>query len=205
MQKLKSSTDPKPLKIKNSNKQVFLDTYNNSWFYPGAGTLKRTLWFLVNILFFINPINPSSGLKAFLLRIFGASVGKGVVIKPSVNIKYPWFLKIEDHVWIGEKVWIDNLVMVVIGEHSTLSQGALLLTGSHNYKKVTFDLMIGEIHIKNGVWIGARAVVCPGITCESHSVLTAGSVAVSDLEPYTIYQGNPAVAKRIRLMESNGA
>jgi putative colanic acid biosynthesis acetyltransferase WcaF len=138
-----------------------------------------------------------------LLRLFGASIGKGVVIKPAVNIKYPWFLRIEDYVWIGEKVWIDNLAMVIIGAHSTLSQGAMLLTGSHNYKKVTFDLTLGKILLEAGVWIGAKAMVCPEVRCGSNSVLSAGSVAVSDLEPYTVYQGNPAVAKRKRILESN--
>ncbi len=165
--------------------------------------MKRTLWFVVNALFFINPLNPSSAVKVFLLRLFGATIGKGVVIKPAVNIKYPWYLKLGDHVWVGEQVWIDNLTLVSIGEHATLSQGAVFLTGSHNYKKSTFDLMIGKIIVQDGVWIGAKGLVCPGVTCGSHSVLAAGSVAVSDLEPYTIYQGNPAVAKRKRELESN--
>jgi putative colanic acid biosynthesis acetyltransferase WcaF len=190
------------LEEKQTNKTVRLDTYNNSWYNPGAGSLKRALWFVINVLFFINPINPSSEIKVILLRLFGASVGKGVVIKPAVNIKYPWFLRIENNVWIGEKVWIDNLALVVIGEHSTLSQGAVLLTGNHNYKKNKFDLIVGEILLESGVWIGAKAMVCPDIRCGSHSVLAAGSVAVSDLEPYMIYQGNPAVAKRMRSLES---
>ena len=183
--------------------RVRLDTYNNSWYNPGAGTLKRVLWFMANALFFINPLNPSSALKVSLLRLFGATVGKDVVIKPGVNIKYPWFLKIGNYAWIGEKVWIDNLAMVRVGDHATLSQGALLLTGSHNYKRETFDLRVGQIDLEEGVWIGAKAMVCPDVICASHSVLTAGSVAVANLDSYTIYQGNPAVAKRKREMESN--
>jgi putative colanic acid biosynthesis acetyltransferase WcaF len=185
--------------------RVQLDSYNNSWYNPGAGFFKRILWYVVNALFFINPLNPSSTIKIFLLRLFGAKLGKCVVLKPAVNIKYPWLLRIGNFVWIGENVWIDNLALVTIGDHSTISQGAMLLTGSHNYKKTTFDLIIGEIILEEGVWIGARAVVCPSVTCEFHSVLAAGSVAISNLEPYTIYQGNPAVAKRTRLMESNEA
>jgi putative colanic acid biosynthesis acetyltransferase WcaF len=193
------------LETHQSFSKVRLDTYHNSWYNPGAGAVKRLLWFFINALFFLNPLNPSSGIKVFLLRLFGATVGNGVVIKPAVNIKYPWFLKIGNYVWIGEKVWVDNLTQVRIDDHATLSQGAMLLTGNHNYKRSSFDLVIGEIHVRDGVWIGAKAVVCQGITCESHSVLAAGSVAVSDMEPYTIYQGNPAVAKRIRSIESNKA
>jgi putative colanic acid biosynthesis acetyltransferase WcaF len=135
-----------------------------------------------------------------LLRLFGASVGKGVIIKPRVNIKYPWKLTIGNHVWIGEGVWIDNLGEVSIGDHSCISQGAMLLCGNHNYKKSSFDLMVGDIVLEEGVWVGAHAVVCPGVTCHSHSVLTVKSIATSNLESYTIYQGNPAIKVKAREM-----
>lgn len=185
---------------KNHPKSIDLSQYNNAWYHPGAGSLKRTLWYVINAIFFINPLNPISGIKIFLLRLFGAKVGKGVNIKPAVNIKYPWFLEMGDNVWIGEKVWIDNLTKVTIGNHVVLSQGAMLLTGSHNYKNQAFDLMIGEIILEEGVWIGAQAVVCPGVKCKSHSVLAVQSVATTHLNAYTIYQGNPAVEKRMRVI-----
>lgn len=174
-------------------KQTDLSQYNNSWFNEGAGFCKRTMWYFVNGLFFMNPLNPLSGLKVRLLRFFGAKVGKGVVIKPSVNIKYPWNLEIGDYSWIGEKVWIDNLDKVRIGSHCCLSQGAMLLIGNHDYKSVTFDLMIAPITLEDGVWIGAYALVTGGVTCKSHSVLAVKSAASSDMEPYFIYRGNPAV------------
>src|ERR1700679_2470182 len=97
--------------------------------------LKQVVWYFVNILFFKNAVNISSGSKVFLLKMFGAIIGNGVVIKPAVNIKYPWKLKIGNNSWIGEEVWIDNLSNVVIGENVTLSQGALILTGSHDHTK----------------------------------------------------------------------
>ena len=130
--------------------------------------------------------------------MFGAKVGSVVVVKPSVSVKYPWFLSVGDNCWIGEGVWIDNLSQVTIGNNVCLSQDSYLLTGSHNYKKETFDLILGEIILEDGVWIGAKAVVCPGVICKSHSVLSVGSVATQDLEEYGIYQGNPAVLKRKR-------
>jgi putative colanic acid biosynthesis acetyltransferase WcaF len=184
-----------------SQARTDLSAYNNDWYNPGASTLKRTLWYFVNALLFINPLNPVSSLKVKLLRLFGARVGKGVTLKPNVNIKYPWLLEIGDHVWIGEGVWIDNLAPVAIGSHVCISQGALLLTGNHNYKKKTFDLMMGKITLADGAWIGAKSVVCPGVTCGSHSVLAVGSVAGKDLKPYFIYQGNPAVPVRERTIE----
>lgn len=105
--------------------------------------IKGFIWYFVNVLFFINPMNPISGLKVFLLRLFGAKIGKGVVIKPGVNIKYPWLLTIGNNVWIGEKVWIDNLDNVTIANDVCISQDAILLCGNHNYKKSTFDLIVG--------------------------------------------------------------
>jgi putative colanic acid biosynthesis acetyltransferase WcaF len=78
----------------------------------------------------------------------------------------------------------------------------MLLTGNHNYKEMTFDLMTGEIKLEDGVWIGARAVVCPGVVCRSHSVLTVQSVAGKDMEANGIYQGNPAHKVKKRIISS---
>jgi putative colanic acid biosynthesis acetyltransferase WcaF len=150
------------------------------------------------MLIFKTSLPIPSSIKVNLLRFYGADVGQNVVLKPNINIKYPWFLEIGNNVWIGEDVWIDNLAQVTIGDNVCLSQGSYLLTGSHNYKKTSFDLMLGKIVLEDGVWIGAKATVCPGVVCKSHSVLAVGSVATSDLESYSIYQGNPAVKKRER-------
>lgn len=177
-----------------------LSRYDNSWYLPGGNSIKRIIWYFVNVLFFYNPLNPISGLKIVLLRIFGAKIGKGVVIKPSVNIKYPWNLIVGDYTWIGEKVWIDNLAKVKIGSNVCISQGAMLLCGNHNYKKSTFDLMIGDITLEDGSWVGAQSVVCPGVTLHSHSVLGVNSVANHNLDPYFIYQGNPAEKIRRRII-----
>ena len=159
----------------------------------GASRIKQVCWYFVNIIFFKNPFNILSSLKVTLLRWFGARLGRGVVVKPAVNIKFPWKLQVGDHSWIGEDVWIDNLSDVIIGNNVTLSQGCLLLTGSHDHSRTSFDFLSSVIALEDGVWIGAKAVVAGGITCHSHSILGINSVAEKDLEPYTIYKGNPAV------------
>lgn len=175
-----------------------LSTFNNRWYKIGASYPKQIAWYFVNVLFFKSGLNPISSLKVTLLRAFGAKIGYGVVIKPSVNIKYPWKLSIGDYTWIGEEVWIDNLDQVTIGSHCCLSQGALLLCGSHNYTESAFGLKIKPITLEDGVWIGAKSVVLQGVRCYSHSILSASSVAAKDLEAYTIYRGNPALKTQIR-------
>lgn len=180
-----------------------LSKFDNSWYRLNGNSLLRISWYFTNAIFFLNPLFPLSSVKIRVLRLFGAKVGKGVRIKPSVNIKYPWNLKIGDYVWIGEKVWIDNLAKVTIGNNVCISQGAMLLCGNHNYKKETFDLMIGEITLEDSTWVGAQSTVCPGVTLRRHSILTVGSILNKDTEEYGIYQGNPAVKVHTRCYEEN--
>jgi len=165
--------------------------YDNSWYRPGS-RLKILIWFYVNAVFIKSSLIFSSRIKVLVLRAFGAKIGANVTIKPGVSVKYPWKLIVEDYVGIGENVWIDNLAFVKIGRQTTISQGALLLTGSHDHSKSTFDLIVGDIVIEDGVWIGANAMVCQNVTCKSHSMLAAGSLAITDLNAYQIYGGSPA-------------
>ncbi len=180
-----------------------LSKYDNSWYNPGRGMFIRSLWYIVNVLFFINSLNPFSGIKVWFLRLFGAEIGRGVVIKPGVNIKYPWNISIGDFSWIGEKVWIDSLGKIIIGRNCCLSQGAMLLTGNHDYSSVTFDLEVSPITLEDGVWLGANSLVGPGVTCGSHSVLIVNSVATKNLKPYRVYRGNPADLIRNRIISDN--
>jgi len=177
-----------------------LNTFNNSWYKPGS-KVAVGLWFFFNALFLKNKYNPFSGLKIAILKLFGAKIGKGVLIKPSVSVKYPWKLSIGNYCWIGEDVWIDNLDEVVIGNNVCISQGALILCGNHNYKKPSFDLIVKPVELKDGVWIGAKATVAGGVTCNTESVLSVNSVASKNLDAYGIYQGNPAVKIRDRKID----
>ncbi len=182
------------------NKTTELKAFTNQQFDVGAGLIKRSLWYVCNALFFQSFFH-SYQLKVLLLKLFGAKVGVGVIIKPNVNIKYPWKLAIGNYVWVGEAVWIDNLAQVSIGDNVCISQGALLLCGNHNYKKPHFDLMTGNITLEDGVWIGAKCIVGPNVVCKSHSVLTVMSFANKSLEPFSIYQGIPAIKIKDRIIE----
>ncbi len=168
--------------------------YDSSAHSVGKNKLVYVLWYFIHALFFLNPLNPISKLKIFWLKLFGAKIGNGVIIKPRVSVKYPWKLTIGDNCWIGEYVWIDNIEPVIIGSNVCISQGALLLTGSHDHNSISFDYKSSPIIIENGVWIGAKAVVGRGVRCKSHSILGINSVAEKDLEEFIIYKGNPLIA-----------
>lgn len=180
--------------------RVDLSKFDNSWYRPG-GKARRLLWYVCNAVFINSSVPYPSFFKAGLLRLFGARVGRGLVVKPHVNIKFPWFLELGDAVWLGEGAWIDNLTGVKVGSHVCISQGAYILTGNHDYRKVAFDLMLGPVVIEDGVWVGAKAVVCPGTTLRTHAVVAAGSVISREAKAWTVYSGNPATPVRSRVVE----
>jgi putative colanic acid biosynthesis acetyltransferase WcaF len=177
-----------------------LSNYTNTEYRTGASLIGRMAWYIVNACFF-NSAFPVNSIKLFLLKCFGARVGRGVVLKPSVNIKYPWNLVVGNHVWIGEQVWLDSLGTISIGDNSCVSQGAMLICGNHNYKKSTFNLIVEEIILEEGVWIGAGAMVCGGCHAQSHAMVTAGSVVSGNLAAYSVYKGNPATKIKDRIIE----
>jgi putative colanic acid biosynthesis acetyltransferase WcaF len=179
---------------------VDLSRYTVGHFDRGASVAKEGLWIVVSlILFRLCPFSFSE-LKCSVLRAFGARIGRNVTIKPQVKITFPWKLAVGDHVWLGEECWLLNLERIAIGSHVCISQRAFLCTGSHNFKRATFDLITQPITLEDGVWIGAGGWVGPGVTLGAHAVLTAGSVATKNLAANGIYRGNPAVLVKQRII-----
>jgi putative colanic acid biosynthesis acetyltransferase WcaF len=182
--------------------QVDLASYSTRGFERGASRGFEFLWLFVSLwLFQLCPLNLSA-LKCWVLRRFGARVGRGVVIKPNVKITFPWKLVVGDHVWLGEECWLLNLEQIIIESDVCISQRAFLCTGNHDYKSPVFDLITKPIRVERGAWIGAGAFVGPGIKVGSHAVLSAGSVATKELPPYGVFQGNPAVRIKDRAIGS---
>ena len=136
----------------------------------------RIAWHVVSALVFQSALVLPSRWKAAVLRAFGARIGDGLVIKPRVTIKYPWFLEVGDHVWLGEGVWIDNHTTVAIGSHVCISQGAYLFTGNHDWNDPLFRFFCQPITLEDGVWVAAKAVICPGSVLARMSVVGAGVV-----------------------------
>lgn len=168
-----------------------LDLFKNPGFDRGASRPKEFFWIIVSGFFFESCF-PGSGWRVALLRLFGAKIGRGVVIKPRVRVKFPWRLVVGDHCWLGEEAWIDNLVHVKIGDHVCISQGVYLCTGSHDWSLNTFDLVAKPIGIGHHSWLGAMCRVAPGVSIAEGAVLGFGSIAKSDLNAWSIYFGCPA-------------
>jgi putative colanic acid biosynthesis acetyltransferase WcaF len=195
MSESQSTTKPKGQSL-----SVDLSRYTAGKFDRGAGVLKESLWLVVSlVLFRLCPFS-FSVLKCSVLRAFGADIGRNVTIKPQVKITFPWKLTVGDNVWLGEECWLLNLERIVIGGNVSISQRAVLCTGSHDYKRATFDLIVKPITIENGAWLGAGCWVGPGVTISSHAVLTLGSVATKNLAANGIYRGNPAALVKERII-----
>ena len=158
----------------------------------------EALWYVVKCVFFHSALPWPAALKCSLLRGFGAKVGRGVYIKPRVNIHFPWKLTVGDYTWIGEEVFILNFEPVLIGSHCCLSQRAFICTGNHDFHSPAMLYRNGAIALQDGVWIGAQVFVAPGVTCGIDSVAVVGSVVTRDLPAGMICGGNPCVVIKSR-------
>lgn len=174
-----------------------LGAYAPGEFTRGRPAIVELLWIVVQAIF-VSSALPGSAHRRVLLRLFGASIGTRVVLKPGIRVKFPWRLTIGDNSWIGEHAWIDNLAQVTIANDCCVSQGAYLCTGSHDWSRPGFDLITGPITLEPGAWVAARASVGPNVTLGRGAVLGLGSTATRDLDPWTVYAGIPATAVRTR-------
>lgn len=155
---------------------IKLSKFNNASYCRGVPRWKEALWWLARSLCFAPWFPIPSPIKVAVLRVFGAKVGSGVVIRSRVNITMPWRVEIGDHVWLGDEVFILSLDRVRIGSHVCISQRAFLCTGNHDFKSEGFDLITAPIEIGDSCWVGACAFVGPG------AVMPPGSmVKVSQL------------------------
>jgi putative colanic acid biosynthesis acetyltransferase WcaF len=171
---------------------VDLSDYTPGGYRPGRGRLTQIVWYFVSVVVFESGWFPVSGLKCSILRAFGARIGRNVTIKPNVRIKYPWRLVVGDHTWIGQESWIDNLGDVRLGSHVCLSQRAYLCCGGHDHRRRGFDLVVGDITLEDGSWVGAGATVLGGVTVGANAIAAAGSVVTKDVPPAKIVRGVPA-------------
>jgi putative colanic acid biosynthesis acetyltransferase WcaF len=157
----------------------------------GASKPKEILWYLIKIIFFLSAIPYPSKLKVFILSVFGAKIGTGVVIKPRVNIHFPWKLAIGNNVWIGEEAFLLNFELLSIGNNVCISQRVFLCGGNHDYKNPSMPYRNGIITLESGCWIGASSFVGPNVVIGTDTVVAASSVVTQSLSENSIYKGNP--------------
>jgi putative colanic acid biosynthesis acetyltransferase WcaF len=172
-----------------------LATFNNGDFQRGRSVFVEFLWVVASALVMRSSL-PASGPRKMLLRLFGASIGPGVVVKQNVTVKFPWRLKIGANSWIGEGVWIDNLADVSVGADACISQGAYLCTGSHDWTSRAFDLKTKPIVIGDGAWVCARATIGPGVNLGDGAVVLLGAVATRDVPSMYVLKADGVYASR---------
>ncbi|MEE9190139.1 MAG: WcaF family extracellular polysaccharide biosynthesis acetyltransferase [Candidatus Neomarinimicrobiota bacterium] len=160
--------------------------------FRGRSNIVVQLWRLVHPTLFRFSPRIFDAWRRFLLRLFGARIGKGVIIRPSVKILYPWNLEISDWSWIGEYVTLYNMAMVTIGDNTVISQHSYICAGNHDYTKTSFDIFSEPIKIAGSVWIAADVFVAPGVSIQENAVVTARSTVKTDLPGDMICEGNPA-------------
>jgi len=179
---------------------MYLNRYTLDSYTPGAPLWQQILWYTIGHELVRSRWIPLSRFKVWVLRRFGARIGRQVRIKPGVSIKFPWRLIVGNYVWIGENAWLDNLAPITLEDHVCLSQDVYLCTGNHDWSHPNFKLIPGPIHLEQGSWIAARATIGPSVTIGRGAVLALGSVTGRSLEPMTIYAGNPAQPVKKRLV-----
>lgn len=169
-----------------------LARYDNSDFDRGAPRWREAAWYLVRWWFFLTAFPWPSGLRVRLLRMFGARIGRGVVVRGGVNVSFPWRLTVGDFVWIGEDAGILSLAAVTLESNVCVSQRAYLCTGSHDFRRAEFPLVTRPITVRSGSWVAAGAFVGPGVEVGAGALVGAGSVVLADVPPGCLVRGNPA-------------
>jgi len=160
--------------------------------HPWKVKLLRVAWAAVEMTLFRGSFHTMSRWRSFLLRCFGAHVGRGCKIRRTVRIYYPWNLTLGELCIIGDDVRLYNLGQITIGDRVMISQEAYLCAGTHDYTDPSLPLLTPPITIGADVWICARAFVGPGLAVGEGAVVAACGVAVKDVPPWTIVGGNPA-------------
>lgn len=168
--------------------------------FRGRSVIVVQLWWLVQATLFSMSPQFMYGWRCFLLRLFGAKVGEGVIIRPSATITYPWKVSIGDHSWIGDNVDLYSLGDIEIGANVVISQRSYLCTASHDYTKEEFPIWSKKITIEGECWLATDVYVAPGITIGKGSVVGARSSVFKDLPGGMVCVGSPAKPIKKRTM-----
>ncbi|GGG21665.1 WcaF family extracellular polysaccharide biosynthesis acetyltransferase [Paenibacillus abyssi] len=181
--------------------KVRLDLYQQTEYSRGRSGIVILLWWFIQGTLFRFSLHNMYRWRSWLLKKFGAQIGRGVLIRATAKFTYPWKVKIGDHSWIGDNVQFYSLDEIIIGNHCVISQNTYLCTGSHKIDDPSFALSINPIVIKDGAWIASDVFVYPGVTVNEMGVAGARSTVTKDIPYNEIHVGYPAKFLKKRFVE----
>ncbi|MEG4054656.1 MULTISPECIES: hormogonium polysaccharide biosynthesis acetyltransferase HpsU [unclassified Microcoleus] len=170
---------------------VDLRRYNQSKFDRGKPSWVILLWWFVQAMAFPLTPHPFNGIRRGLLRLFGAKIGRGAIIRPTARFTYPWKIAIGDYSWIGDDVVLYSLDRIAIGKHCVISQKSYLCTGTHDPQDPAFGLITAPVLVNNGVWIAADCFIGPGVEIGANALIGARSSVFKNMPAGFICTGTP--------------
>lgn len=169
-----------------------LEQYRTPPGFRGKSKITVQLWWIVQATLFRGSPQFAYGWRRFLLRSFGAHIGKKVLLRPTVKTTYPWKLSIGNHSWIGDHVHLYTLGPIEIGTNAVISQKCYLCTGTHDYTSADFAITAQKISIGDKCWLATDVFVAPGVTIAPGAVVGARSSVYTDMPENQVCIGNPA-------------
>lgn len=156
------------------------------------------LWQVTQATLFAMSPQPLYGWRRMLLRLFGASVGDRVLVRPTARITFPWKIEIGEYSWIGDHAELYSLDRIRIGRHTVVSQRSYLCTASHDEKDIAFSYKTGAIELQDQVWIASDVFIAPGVTIGRGAVIGARSAVFQSMPSDVVAYGAPAEVRRWR-------
>lgn len=169
--------------------------------FRGRSAVTVQLWWMVQATLFALSPQVLYGWRSWLLRLFGAKIGRNVKLRPTARVTYPWLLTIGDNVWVGDDCVFYNLAQITLGSNVALAHDVYMCTGMHDYRKVEFPIAAYPIVIEDETWLTNDVFIGPGVTVGRGAVIGARSSVFKDMPPMMVCYGYPARPMRPRLDE----
>ena len=183
---------------------VDLAQYHQPGYDAGGSKIKMLIWWLVQAIAFPLTLHTAHGIRCTLLRLFGAKIGKSVVIRPTARFTYPWNIEIGDYSWVGDDAVLYSLAPIKLGRHCVISQKSYLCTGSHDISDPRFGLITGEIVVENGAWITTDCFVGPNVRIGANAVIGARSTVLTSMPAGQLCVGTPCKPIKPRPISEDG-
>jgi putative colanic acid biosynthesis acetyltransferase WcaF len=159
--------------------------------FRGRSIVTVQIWWFVHALLFRGSPQFAYRFRAGILRIFGAKIGSGVLIRPTVRITYPWKVSIGDNAWIGDDVVLYSLGEIEIGENAVVSQNSYLCAADHDYRQPNFPIRAAKVHVQEEAWVASDVFISPGVTIGRGAVIGARSLVTKNMPARMVCHGSP--------------